>query len=587
MSSANFHAGLLEPRRRRSLGLGIENDGLQGTPPDFFAGNTNQWPDFYTYPGNTQWLAPASTPPIAYFYPGSPHGRCANVTGVPECLPGERRRGTRSTVQVPDDYRDGRWDTASIGKLQYQKNIGSNAYVRLFGYTFYSNTNRATANGWGNNVSLGVTNYQYEVDSHTGGLEMQFADQLSGAHLLEGMVSYITSNTLRYYNHNYYNTPRPAGQQLHEWLGVLCNLHECALSRRRSGAVQQVREPGSVRQPVRRRGFGYAGSMRDGDLPASSPACVAGASMLLTYLGNSADINAVMPKITDASLSDQWRPSDAWNVNASVRFENDSYDLADTNNPATNFWFAAAQHEFCVNPVTRQPIFVPQPPQSIFFFTPYVAFNCPIDRSTGTPVQTVHPNGTDGILLTNVYPPTYRQLYVRAARLGDLHGQSRYGAARLRGPLRAAAAKLRDPIQHLQPNLASSLLGFIPFGYSSPLHEAQAQFSDNYDFSVRASLQGNRRRDEGDARTIAGRPISSTKPSNLPSLGVSPSFNAGTLRVDGVELLLTKGDFSQERLLRHRSRTRTRTRPRSGTTISIARLARSISTIKTSRSSTR
>jgi hypothetical protein len=32
---------------------------------------------------------------------------------------------------------------------------------------------------------------------------------------------------------------------------------------------------------------------------------------------------------------------------------------------------------------------------------------------------------------------------------------------------------------------------------------------------------------------------------NLPSLGVSPSFNAGTLRVDGVELLLTKGDFDK------------------------------------------
>ncbi len=119
--------------------------------------------------------------------------------------------GNQLQVQIPNNYRDGRWDTASIGKLQYQKNFGSTAYVRLFGYTFYSNTNRATANGWGNNVSLGITNYQYEVDSHTGGLELQFADQLSSQHLLQGMVSYITSNTLRYYNHNYDNT---SGQQV-------------------------------------------------------------------------------------------------------------------------------------------------------------------------------------------------------------------------------------------------------------------------------------------------------------------------------------------------------------------------------------
>ncbi len=32
---------------------------------------------------------------------------------------------------------------------------------------------------------------------------------------------------------------------------------------------------------------------------------------------------------------------------------------------------------------------------------------------------------------------------------------------------------------------------------------------------------------------------------NLPSLGVSPSFNAGTERVDGIELLFTKGDFTK------------------------------------------
>ena len=74
---------------------------------------------------------------------------------------------------------------------------------------------------------------------------------------------------------------------------------------------------------------------------------------------------------------------------------------------------------------------------------------------------------------------------------------------------------------------------------------------------------------------------------NLPSLGVSPSFNAGTLRVDGVEMRTHEGRFQQERHLRQSSRTRTRTRPRSGTTTSTARSAPSISTIKTSRSSTR
>ena len=105
--------------------------------------------------------------------------------------------------------------------------------------------------------------------------------------------------------------------------------------------------------------------------------------MLLTYLGNTADINQVTPNLSDFSLADEWRPTDKIYVNASIRFENDQYDLANTDTPDKNFWFAAAQKEFCINPVTRQPFFVLQPPQSIRSPSAYVAFNCPIDTSTG------------------------------------------------------------------------------------------------------------------------------------------------------------------------------------------------------------
>jgi Carboxypeptidase regulatory-like domain/TonB dependent receptor len=545
MSSANFTQFYSSVDDAGALGLGLVNEGLLNSPPDFYSGfYTNQWPDYYTYPGFTKWLAPASASKIAYMYPGSPQGRCANVTGVPNACPFDAG-GNQEQAQIPNDYRDGRWDTASIAKLQYQKNLGSTAYLRLFGYTFYSNTNRASANGWGNNVSLGVTNYQYEVDSHTGGLELQFADQLSGEHLLQGMVSYITSNTLRYYNDNYFNT---SSQQVSNFT----NGSECFATR--TGAKYGVGDPAPCNKAITQGTFGAPYGSFDGqdpcvggELPASAPACSAGASMLLTYLGNSADINNVVPKLTNASLSDQWRPSDAWNVNASVRFENDLYDLANTDTPGINFWFAAAQREFCVNPVTRQPIFVPQPPQSISFFQPYVSFNCPIDRSTGTPVQTVHPNGTDGILLTNVYPPSYSQSYVEP-RLSATYSVSADTV------LRASAGRYAQQPQNyeiqyntLQPNLAASLLGFIPFGFSSPLHESQAQFSDNYDFSYEQHFKGT---DVSMKLTPYYRWATNQlyETVNLPSLGVSPSFNAGTLRVDGIELEITKGDFTRNGL---------------------------------------
>lgn len=541
MSSANFQQDYSSLSDAAGLGYGINNSGLQNAHPDFYAGNTNNWPDFYTYPNSARWLGSASLAPIAYMYPGSPTDRCANVTGVPNACP-VNAQGYQETSQIPADYRDGRWDTASIAKLQYQKNLGSTAYLRLFGYTFYSNTNRATANGWGNNVTLGVTNYQYEVDSHTSGVELQFADQFTNTQLFTGMVSYLTSNTLRYYNHNYDNT---GGQQVSNFT----NGSECFATY--NSAKYRVGNPAPCNKYVTQGQFGspYGGFLgqdpcEDGELSSSSPACQAGAAMSLTYLGNSADINAVQPRISAASLNDQWRPSDRWNVNASVRFENDTYDLANTNNPGTNFWFAAAQREFCVNPVTRQPIFVPQPPQSIYFFTPYVAFKCPIDRSTGTPIRTVHPNGTDGILLTNNYPSSYSVGY----------GEPRISSTYTVSPntvLRFSAGRYAQQPQNyeiqydtLQPNLASTLLGFIPFGFSSPLHEAQPQYSDNYDFSYEHQFKGT---DFAMKLTPFYRWATNQlyETVNLPSLGVSPSFNAGTERVDGVELQLTKGDFSR------------------------------------------
>ena len=536
LSSANFQQDYSSVNDAGGLGVG-----LLGIAP-------NSWPDAYTFPAGTPFLAPASTPPIGYMYPGSPEGRCVNVTGVPNACPTDAS-GNQILSVIPNDYRDGRWDTASIVKAQYQHNMGTNAYARLFGYTFYSYTNRATANGYGANLAYGVTNYQYEVSSHTSGLEFEFADQLSDKNLLSGMASYMQSTTLRYFNHNYQNG---SGQQTSNFT----NGTQCFATIGGPGidpnSNYTAGEPAPCNDPITQGTFGSPYSNFSEQNPCSNPAeglagttaCNTGATMELTFLGNQADINAVTPRITSASLSDQWRPNDRWNINISARFENDSYDLANTNNPGTAFWFAAAQKEFCVNPVTRQPIFIPQPPQSISVDNPYVTFNCPVDTSLGTPVQTVHPDGTDGILLTNNYPSIYSQSYV----------EPRFSATYTVNPdtvLRVSAGRFAQQPQNYEiqyntaePNLAATLLGFIPFGFSSPLHEAQAQFSNNYDLSYEHHFKGT---DTSIKITPYYRWATQQlyETVNLPSLNVSPSFNAGTLRVDGVELELAKGDFAK------------------------------------------
>ena len=87
------------------------------------------------------------------------------------------------TRRLPNDYRDARWDTSSILKLQYQKNFGSNAYLRVFGYTFYSDTNRSGATRRGIGSGFGATNYDYEVDGHTRGVQADFGDQINSTEL--------------------------------------------------------------------------------------------------------------------------------------------------------------------------------------------------------------------------------------------------------------------------------------------------------------------------------------------------------------------------------------------------------------------
>src|SRR4029077_15636611 len=120
-------------------------------------------------------LDSASLNPIAYLFPGSPTDRCANlgISRVPNICP------SGTFAYLPNDYRDARWDTSSVVKLQYQKNFGSSAYARLFGYTFYSNTNRSGASRRGIGSGYGATNYDYEVDSHTRGLQLDIGDQIN------------------------------------------------------------------------------------------------------------------------------------------------------------------------------------------------------------------------------------------------------------------------------------------------------------------------------------------------------------------------------------------------------------------------
>jgi hypothetical protein len=532
-----FYSGVNDGGLQLSQGLLNQCDYSHCAPP--------HWPDYYTYPGGTAFLSPATTQPIAYLFPGSPTDRCANVSGVPNACPD----GTYALL--PNDYRDGRWDDASIFKAQYQKNFGSNAYLRVFGYTFYSNSNRSGASRRGIGSGYGVENYDYEVDGHTRGLQADFGDQVNATNLLTANVNYITSTTLRLNNDNYLNT---SSQQVSNFT----NGSECFAWYNGSVAGQQFSK-GDVapcNAPITQGTFGQPSGRpkwngnpcATGQVAPTSPACKGGALFELTYTGNQGELNQVLPQFTDASLADEWRPNDKLDVSLALKYADDQFTLDNTDTPGKNFWFAAAQREFCYNPLTFEPVLLPQKPQNDSVIEPFVGFNCPIDDSSGKPVQTVHPNGQNGhLLLSNVYPPVYSQSY----------WQPRIGMTYTVSPdtvLRASAGRYAQEPQNyevqydsLEENLASEILGFLPYGFTTPFHNAQAQFSDNYDFSFEHHFHGT---DTSVKVTPYYRYATQQLDENIfiPTLLASPALNAGTEISYGVEFQLAKGDFSKNGL---------------------------------------
>ena len=96
------------------------------------------WGDFYTWPSGTHFGQNASSlKTIPYFDPSSPGNRCANLNpynfrGFRKSAASARRaRFRRSRPTRATRF----WNNASIFKLQYQHNMGSNAYFRIYGYS--------------------------------------------------------------------------------------------------------------------------------------------------------------------------------------------------------------------------------------------------------------------------------------------------------------------------------------------------------------------------------------------------------------------------------------------------------------------
>ncbi|GAC1409546.1 MAG: hypothetical protein NVSMB64_18330 [Candidatus Velthaea sp.] len=431
---------------------------------------------------------------------------------------------------LPSDLREISDNGFSLIKLQYQKNINDRSYLRLFGYSDYSNW---FINGpVSANLNYGGELADYQVIDHTYGLNARYENQLTPKHLLTATASYQTQNIQTYNNGLQDGTIRT---NLIDAGGNCYNPKSGSYA----SCFTSIYAPDGTVNPVGGLNIydkfgatvaGYPSSALVPALtpPAGSPATLAnggkGAQWVVTDTGTNAGLDRVRPFFTAVSLSDQFRPSDKLVINAGIRYESFLYRLDDTTGAARSFWFNAWNRENCYAPGN------PAPTSNIGT----------LDPNAGT--FAACPAGS--IALANSSPKTV-QYPAWQPRLGFTYTLDPDTVVRAAyGRYAQQPGTTYQQYDVVQRDLASFISTFLPYGFNTPYHQTRPSFANSYDFSLEKRLHGT---DYSFKLTPFYR-TTQDELQNIPigAQGVVDGLNTGRGRAYGVEFQFAKGDFARQ-----------------------------------------
>jgi outer membrane receptor protein involved in Fe transport len=448
------------------------------------------WPDGYQIAKPYGTLLPAGytsggNVASTYLFPNSPTGRAFGS-------------------EIPYNQRSSGPNDQSILKLQYQHNFGTNAFLRVYGYTYYSDWLMIDPASFNANY-LGFFSPDYELSSHTRGLSATFSDQITAQHLLTVQGSYTTSSSLRYNNSG-------IGFGSSTTIGYLVNGNNpySGTCYSVTGAADVGCNYGSL--PFAKLTMGQAlngyyidknGNKVLTPVPAAGVTCGGGpCQYALVAGGPSATYNTVKPKFSSGSITDNWHPTDKLNINIGLRYDQFQFIGADTTNSGARTLF-------------------------------YNAYN-----ATLPPGATPLVNTSGGIDTYNEWQPRAGFTYTVNPSTVIRGSYGRYAEA----PNAAF-----EQYNYLQPNDLSKLIQFgsLGLGYT-PMHNVKPEVSNNYDVSLEHQFKG----DVATKLTPFYRKTQDQiqqfyldQKTNFVS-----GLNVGRQTSEGVELELDKGDFSRNGL---------------------------------------
>ena len=477
------------------------------------------WHDGYVYTGAV-FAPPDASKIVPFFFYGSPTNRAFGAA-------------------MPNSARDTNDNNVVINKLQYQRNINQHSFLRLFGYSLYSNWFVAGPANQQFTCCFGAELNDYEIFSHTYGANLSYSNQLSGKHLVTATGAYSTTELQRRY---FYGFPgnqnngtsftnlidtRTAAQTGNCFDPVTENFTSCFSGAR---GTFNIPTPGGPASPS------------SGTLPITATTFANGANpqWTATESGPLGRLNNVSPIFSAASLTDQWRPNDRLTLNLGLRVENYLDRFADTRGgPNRAFWVKAYNNEYCYKPGVFGAINVAgsaTPDPNGVFATPA---NCAALAGSGyLPANFVNDNGNRKLSSTFVQP----RIAFTYSIGPDSVVRGSYG--QYSRPIDTIFLQYNNLNDRDFLNYAAS--NFLGYGFNTPSHRLQPDVSYNYDLSLEHRVRGT-------DISFKVTPFYRSTRNQLQSFpigvgGITSGFNVGHQTSTGVEVAVEKGDFSREGL---------------------------------------
>ncbi|MDP9018665.1 MAG: TonB-dependent receptor, partial [Candidatus Eremiobacteraeota bacterium] len=490
-------------------GANLFGPALLGGAPFYIDSSIYTGPTGAPLPGNYAGLV------APYYFPDSPRNRCINAGGFANsCAPG-------SPALIPASARDAIYNNQEIVKVQYQKNFSSNAFARVYGYTYYSDwLQNGPQTGFAN--YFGPSGPDYELNTHTRGFSAQFTDQINDKHLINLQGSYSSASTLRNNNTTMYHGPQATL--------VDSNNPNAGYCYDATGTVQSCLNGGVL------QGLSHDPTA---PVPAIAPGTVCGTGPCQYYVvenGLAGKYNTVVPKFSSYSITDQFKPNDRLLINLGLRNDIFTFNGSSTTGGARDFWFNSFNNNYCIDPATNVPI---EKSTIIGAPTPTTPCSTIASPSGASYTKPALQNASAQSFTYTVFQPRIALTYTQSA---DTVYRASYG--KYVGPPTTAYEQYNVQNQNLADFLGNT---FYPFGFTTPGHAVRPSISYNFDFSYERHIKGT-------DMSLKLTPFLRKTQDQVENFfldqktGFVSGLNVGSLTARGFEFQFNKGDFNRNGL---------------------------------------